>query len=105
LNVYHWRKYNFYQRRYDVYFVDNSGIYEHHCLNFLSIRLNSDGEQFYHYQQNEKKNILIYFRSKLLSINIYMSVHTLGVVFFLFSLFKSSKEEFEDTKGVIRISI
>ena len=37
LNVYHWRKYNFYQRRYDVYFVDNSGIYEHHCLNFLSI--------------------------------------------------------------------
>ena len=40
---------------------------------------------------------------KLLSIDIYMSVYTLGVVFFLFSLFKSFKEEFEDTKGVIRI--
>jgi hypothetical protein len=34
----------------------------------------------------------------------YMSVHILGVAFFPFSLFKSSKEEFEDTKGVIRIS-
>ena len=54
-----------------------------------------------------KKNKVFWFifRLKLLSIDIYMSVYTLGVVFFLFSLFKSFKEEFEDTKGVIRIRI
>jgi hypothetical protein len=47
-----------------VGFVDISGIVDHHCLNFLINKtnnhlspkesLNSDGQPFYQYQQNQQ---------------------------------------------------
>jgi hypothetical protein len=39
-----------------VRFVDIGGIVDRHCLNSLSPKesLNSDGQQFYQYQQNKQ---------------------------------------------------